>query len=321
MIICDKKLNILLLGGAKRVSMARMLLDAARAMGFECNIFSYELEPEVPIALVGKVIVGMRWNDEALLDHLHATVRKYDINIMIPFVDKAVVVAARYRSRFSDIWAPVGSASVSESMFDKIEADRIFRSLDLPVPDAYMRGRPEFPIIAKPRYGSASKGIEIITTPKKFRDYLTEPRTHLLQSYIEHREEYTVDCYVAMNGAIKVVSPRRRLEVSGGEVTSTVTVDYPEMVALTRRLIDGVGLRGAVTVQFLKDLTTGRLYIMEVNPRLGGGAVCTVHAGGNIPAYMLAEATGTDLEADPPLRPSTFITRYPQEVVFYDTAR
>lgn len=321
MIICDKTLNILLLGGAKRVSIARMLIDAARSMGFECNIFSYELEPEVPVALVGKVIVGMRWNDEALLDHLHATVMKYEINMMIPFVDKAVVVAARYRSTFSDVWAPVGSAAVSESMFDKIEADRIFRSLNLPVPDVYMRGRPVFPIIAKPRHGSASKGIEIINTPAKFREYLAEPRTHLLQSYIEHREEYTVDCYVAMDGEVKIVSPRRRVEVAGGEVTSTVTVDYPEMTALTRKLISGVGLRGAVTVQFLKDLTDGRLYVMEVNPRLGGGAVCTVHAGGNIPAYMIAEATGTSLKADPPLEPATFITRYPQEVVFYDTAR
>ena len=39
--------NILMLGGAKRVSMARMLKDAGSRMGLDVELFSYELTPEV----------------------------------------------------------------------------------------------------------------------------------------------------------------------------------------------------------------------------------------------------------------------------------
>lgn len=42
--------NILFLGGAKRVSMARMFQASGERLGLDVNIFSYELSPEAPIA-------------------------------------------------------------------------------------------------------------------------------------------------------------------------------------------------------------------------------------------------------------------------------
>ena len=319
MIICGDKFNILMLGGAKRVSMGRMFIDAAHRLGRSCSLFSYELDCHVPVASIGKVIKGKRWSDPQLMEHLHRTVVENEINVMVPFVDDAVEVAAAYRHRYNDVWAPVGDESVAAAMFDKIEADKLFRKFGVPLPDAdTMRGRPVFPMIAKPRRGSASKGIEIITSPREYHKYTAQPPTHLLQRYIADREEYTVDCYVSQAGEIKVVSPRRRLDVSGGEVTSTVTVDIPALVGLSCSVIEGVGLRGAVTVQFLRDMEKGGFYLMEVNPRLGGGAVCSVHAGADIPLLMLSESIGVDMPPIEDVKAGTLITRYPQEVVFYE---
>ena len=39
-----KCIRILFLGGAKRVSMARMFKSAARRLGYEAEIFSYETD-------------------------------------------------------------------------------------------------------------------------------------------------------------------------------------------------------------------------------------------------------------------------------------
>ena len=57
-----RNINILFLGGAKRVSFGRKLIEAGRELDMDVRIYSYELEPEVPVALVGGVIIGRKWN-------------------------------------------------------------------------------------------------------------------------------------------------------------------------------------------------------------------------------------------------------------------
>ena len=82
------KLNILFLGGAKRVSMASKFIEAGRRAGFETVIYGYELSRRCALASVAEEIVeGRRWSDPALLDDLHEVVTSRNISIMIPFVD------------------------------------------------------------------------------------------------------------------------------------------------------------------------------------------------------------------------------------------
>ena len=53
----NDKLNVLFLGGAKRVSLAEHLIDTARRKGLDVEVYSYELDEFVPIASVGTVLV------------------------------------------------------------------------------------------------------------------------------------------------------------------------------------------------------------------------------------------------------------------------
>ena len=73
-------INILFLGGAKRVSLAEHFQISGKKMGFNVNIFSYELQKECPIAAVGKVIIGKRWKDKALAEDMKNVVSKNHIN-------------------------------------------------------------------------------------------------------------------------------------------------------------------------------------------------------------------------------------------------
>ncbi len=70
----SRSVNILFLGGAKRVSIGRMFIDAGRRMGFEVKLFSYELESHVPVSVIAEIIIGLRWRDPNLLKHMHDTV-------------------------------------------------------------------------------------------------------------------------------------------------------------------------------------------------------------------------------------------------------
>ncbi|MCM1518944.1 MAG: ATP-grasp domain-containing protein [Pseudoflavonifractor sp.] len=313
----NRPVNILMLGGAKRVSMGRMLVDAGRRMGREVNLVSYELEEHVPISLIATIVIGQRWGDSDIMDHLHQTVLEHDINVMIPFVDGAVAIAAAYRDTYGGIWAPVGDRHVSELMFDKIQADQEFRAVGIPVPQSYVKGRPAFPLIAKPRFGSASKGIQVITGPRQFKNIVSGDDMYIIQEYIANRREYTVDCFVSDDGRIICAVPRIRLEVIGGEVSRTMTVRDSRLEKLSATVLERLGLRGAVTLQFIEDLNDGRLLLMEINPRLGGGAVCAVHAGADIPAYIIRSAIGERVSTCTSWEDGTEIVRYQQEVAFH----
>ena len=315
----DHSVNILFLGGAKRVSMARKFIASAERRGIKLNLYSYELHAEVPVAELAKVIVGRKFNAPDVVEHIHAIVELYSIDLLIPFVDPAIGVAARYVERYSNASAPVVGSAMADTLFDKIDSARAFEDAGLPIPSTYRSGRPRFPLIAKPRYGTYSRGIEIIETINDFRRIIARRDEFLLQDYIADRDEYTVDCYVAADGRVMCVSPRRRLEVLGGEVVRTETIDSPELVAASEEAITRLGLRGALTIQFLAPKASPQfLMLMEINPRLGGGAVCTVHAGGDIPGFILDELLGRPMIPSVGIKPGTLICRYFQEVAFFN---
>lgn len=308
----DKSIGVLMLGGAKRVSMARHFHDAAAMLGLELRLYSYELSAMVPIARTATIIEGLRWNDSEIVGDLHRVVTEYDIDVMIPFVDGAVEIVARYP--FADCYAPVCSPALATMMFDKVVAAELFARERIAIPRTYTRGAPQFPLIAKPRRGSASQGIKIVRSSADFRSI--DPSEYLIQEYIEPRREYTVDCFVDRDGNIITVVPRERLEVAGGEVTRTVTVQRDDIIDQSRHILDTLHLTGAVTLQFLQDTRTNRLLLMEINPRLGGGAVCAVAAGADLPMFILSEAVGLPLSPCDNWRPGTLISRYMQEVIF-----
>ena len=84
-----KKLNVLFLGGAKRVSLAEHLIKAGKRLNLDVTIFSYELDERVPLASVGTILKGKKWSDADLFSDLHNQINKNDISIVLPFVDPA----------------------------------------------------------------------------------------------------------------------------------------------------------------------------------------------------------------------------------------
>lgn len=309
--------NILFLGGAKRVAMGRLFIEAGRRLGMEVVLFSYELSTEVPVSEVSRVIVGRRWNDPALMEDLHEVVTENRIDIIIPFVDPAVEIAARYCMSDSSVWTPFKDGVLAEHMFDKCKADELFRNIGVPVPRNAGLEKITGEVIAKPRHGSASKGIRVMENDE-YAAMRSRGETdgYIFQEYISDREEYTVDCYVASDGKVICAVPRRRLEVAGGEVVSTVTVADKDIEAISRNVLEGLSLRGAVTIQFLRDRTDGRLMIMELNPRLGGGAVCAVYAGADIPAFILTDWRDGKVQVCDDWQAGVKMCRYFEDVVF-----
>lgn len=308
--------TILMLGGAKRVSLARLFVETGKRMGREVRILSSETLLTVPIACVGTVIEGRRWRDPDILEHLGEVIRREKVDIVLPFVDGAIEVCSRLKALHPDVFIPVSDYGVAHAMFDKTAAAELFAAKGIAIPATYAVGSCRFPAIMKPREGSASKGIAVVHNGKELAA-VAHPENYLIQEYIADREEYTVDCYVsAISGKVLCTVPRLRISTSGGEVDRTQTCRIPQLISESERILGLLSLSGPVTLQFLHDKPTGRYLLMEINPRLGGGVVCSIRAGADIAEMILTEAEGTEARRADDWRDGALMARYFSEVMF-----
>ena len=311
-----KTIKIMMLGGARRVSMAEQLKRSAERMGCDVKIFSYELIAEVPIAVCAEVIVGLRWSDPDVVDDICRICRENEINILLPFVDGAIEVAARCKDRIPETFVPVPESGLAEIMFDKMEAAKVFKEAGIPIPATYTAINAEMPAIAKPRHGSASRGIQIFNNIDDLM-HLENLQDYLVQEYIEHNKEYTIDCYISQQDEILVTVPRLRLEIMGGEVTRTITMRRPDLIEKARHVLSKFNFHGPVTLQFLEDSDSGRIMLMEINPRLGGGVICSIFAGAPITDYIIRESLGLDVTPADDWISGTLMARYQKEAIFF----
>lgn len=311
------KLTLLMLGGARRVSMAELLKRSGERIGYDIRIVSYELDLQVPIASVGKVVKGLKWDNPDVVDDILRVVIEHEAKIILPFIDGSISVAARCKEKMPDLFVPVSDPETSILMFDKKLAAKAFEEAGIPIPTTYKIIDAEMPVIAKPRFGSASKGIQVFDDIEDLM-HLKDISEYLLQQYIENKREYTVDCYVSQEGETLVSVPRERLEIMGGEVTRTITRRLPELEKMSRDIIRIFDLKGPVTLQFLFDISRNRFLLMEVNPRLGGGVICSIYAGAPIPDYILSEALGIPVRPCDDWAENTLMARYQKETIFFN---
>lgn len=313
----DQQLTILLLGGARRVSLAELLKRSGQRIGYKIRLVSYDLTEEVPISLEAKVIKGLKWSDPGVVDDIERVVKDYDVDVILPFVNGAIEIASICRDRMKDVFVPVTDFDIASKLFDKCEAAKTFKEAGLPIPRTYSVLNAEIPAIAKPRKGGSSRGIHIFRNMEDLM-HLQDLQNYLLQEYMEHAKEYTVDCYIDHYGKILVTVPRERIEIMGGESTRTLTCRNEMLEKLSREVIEKFKLRGPVNIQFLHDLDTDRYLLMEVNPRLGGGVICSIYAGAPITDYIIKEALGVELSPCTDWAAGTLMARYFKEAIFYE---
>jgi carbamoyl-phosphate synthase large subunit len=268
-----KTIRVLFVGGGKRFSAAEKLIEAGRDLGLSVEIYAYEIGQEVPIADVATAIKGIRFSDENVVSDLADNIKKYSIDIALPYHDQAIGLLASLRDQ---VFVPTCDPSLVKVFGSKIQSAQFFRRKALLTPARAIK----VPAIAKPELGSASKGLLRFFEQESLDDFLTDPRS---QNY-ELQElwsgpEYSVDGYIALNSTFSHFAVRERLETLGGEVVRSRTVDMPEIDAVCQRMVEIPGVRGAITIQFIVDNKSGRCGLMEVNARYGGGMLTSLGAG------------------------------------------
>ena len=169
-----------------------------------------------------------------------------------------------------------------------------------------------WPLLAKPRHGSSSRGIQVVHRRDELRP-LAAVEPYVVQEMLRGRE-YTVNLFFDERDQLRCAIPHERLRVRAGEVEKAVTVRDPVLCGMARDL--GAALDepfGAMCFQAIVD-GEGRASLFEINARFGGGYPLAHQAGATFTRWLLEQAVDLPRSAHDDWKPGVVMLRFDDAV-------
>jgi carbamoyl-phosphate synthase large subunit len=258
-------------------------------------------------------------SDPSYVDVLVKLCRLHAVGLLFPLNDLELPIIARARERFRAVGTiPVVSGpEVVDLCFDKLATFERLDAMGVPVPrtwaslaevrGALERGEAAFPLVVKPRWGTASIGIVHAESMEELdlawrlghlalgRSALAgasaaDPARALLVQERLGGQEHGLDVVNDLDGRHVTTFVKRKLAMRAGETDRAVTVSHAGLAALGQRLGEELRHVGNLDVDVFAD--GERLAVLELNPRFGGGYPFSHVAGANLPAALVAWARG-----------------------------
>ena len=293
--------NILVtgVGGPAGINTARLLKQENGVHVVGCDID----ENSTGKFFVDIFLICPRASDGPLYEKwIRETVEKYTIDVLIPTVHDELPVL----STFCDDLPCEVIISKSDviSLGDDKKLTYEWAAIHLPHniirnvllsewTEAWSSDNEQF---IKPRKGRGARGCKVVT-----KDELVWLKAHTkdTDSYIVMENmpgtEWTVDAYVGRDGALVYAVARERMGLAGGISIKGRTVQNKAVLDATKTMLDALQCRGPVCIQWKED-REGTPRLIEINPRLSGGLLISVHAGVNPISNILKEHKGEKLE-------------------------
>jgi carbamoyl-phosphate synthase large subunit len=235
--------------------------------------------------------------------------RRRKIDLLIPLIDSELILIAAARDRFAELGctALISSESAVRTCRDKLLTFAALKRAGIDTPmtwswaEAAKRKRHRLPYFLKPRCGSAAMGNYVVGSASELQTFGRRVHDAIVQEFVEGAE-HTLDVYTGLDGKPRCVVPRKRLEVRTGEVSKGLIVKDAAIMAVGRSVAEMLGeCRGVITVQCIVT-PDKRIRVIEINPRFGGGAPLSIHAGADFPKWILMEL----VERRPRINPTGF---------------
>lgn len=284
----------------RRVELLRAFRRAGERLKVDLRVHGADARKLSPaMHLVDKAHVVPKIASGEYIDALLAIVKKHKIRLVVPLIDTELTMLAEAVDRFQELGCVVlvSSAEAVRICRDKIRTYETLTDGGIDTPrtwtweDALRVENHKFPLYMKPRAGSAGMGNFVINNEDELRTLGHRVPEPIVQEFVEG-VEHTLDVYTGFDGLPRCVVPRRRLEVRSGEVSKAVVVKDDKLMRTGVQVAKALGdCRGVVTVQCIVN-PAGRIRVIEMNPRFGGGVPLAIQAGADFPRWILAEFMG-----------------------------
>ncbi len=290
--------NVLISSAGRRVTLLQLFRGALEDLGLDGRVLAIDCSrtsPAFHVADRGFQVPPLVHPE--FVDTVLELCRSEHVRLLIPTIDPELPVYSANRHAFAAVGTTVAVSSAETAAIcgDKVRTNQWLLKEGFDTVRQWhgpaIREVSRFPVIIKPRFGSASIGVHVATSREELQLALRgvkEPTIEELAAGAEH----TVNLLIGRQGVVLSVVPHRRLEVRAGEVSKGVTTKDPRLLDLACRL--GVSLPGAFgPLNFQCFLENNRApRIIEINARFGGGYPLAHRAGVNFPKWLIEESLG-----------------------------
>lgn len=259
------------------------------------------------------------------IDVLKSIVAEHNIQAIISLNDLELPIISQAKDELEALGAKVivADEKAIKIAFDKWETVRFLEAHGLKSPktfidlnqakEALVQGGLSFPLVIKPRWGSASIGIVF---PENMRElelayelqHIQLKRTILAEASkedVDHAiliqekipgKEYGLDVLNDFDGNYVGTFAREKLQMRSGETDKAISVVHPELEKIGR--IIGENLKHIGNLDADAFEYNGEFYVLELNPRFGGGYPFSHEAGMNTAAVYIEWLKGNRNVAD-----------------------
>jgi carbamoyl-phosphate synthase large subunit len=242
---------------------------------------------------------------EEYLPTLIKLCREQEVQALLSFYDPDIHVLSGHLNEFRDIGiVPViPNARVADICFDKyrtylflkengFNAPLTFLTIEQ-VTEALEEGKVSFPFVVKPRYGFGSQNIFQARKFEELEVFFHYASDMLIQDLLAG-EEYDFDICLDLQGEVLSVVLWRKIARRAGETYQAEACVKPDLLDLGYRLGKALGDQGHVgpldVDLFLQE--DNKPFILELNPRFGGGYPVSHLAGADFPHLILRMIRG-----------------------------
>lgn len=304
-------LNILFTCAGRRTYLINYFKEALNGKGL---VFAGDLSPTAP-ALVeaDRAIVFPSIYDSNYIPELKSAIVKYNINAVISLNDLELPLLAKHKLELETTGTKViiSSERVIDLSYDKMKTHNFIESIGLNSPATYTSLETvknalnskelNFPLVIKPRWGSASLGLEFANNMEelelilklqtlKINNLLKEakiPSTFnelIIQEKIPG-QEYGMDIVNDFEGNYVGTFVRKKMNMRSGETDKAVSVIAPMFEECGKQISEKLGHIGNLDCDVFQ--VKDKLFVLELNPRFGGGYPFSHEAGVNTSAMYI----------------------------------
>lgn len=311
-------MNILLTCVGRRHYLANFFVDALAGAG---RVIGVDMVPTAPgLQACNSVHIGPSVFDPDYLGWLQKVIVSESIDMVFSLNDLEIGMLASSRSAIeaetgATLYVPpLETLSICA---DKWATFCFGRDHGLPVPATFLSveaamsavedGQITFPLIVKPRWGSASIGLFQVSRPDDLATAVSNCKAAIAKSCLANfgseddvlvqeflgGAEYGADLLYSKRETFIGFTVKQKIAMRAGETDKAVTVEPSRFKPLVERIAVNLPHRGNLDCDFLEK--DGLIYLLELNPRFGGGYPFTHLAGANHVQMLINDFDGKPL--------------------------
>lgn len=244
-------------------------------------------------------------NPELYIDSLLSLCEKKRVDIVIPVIDPEIPILAKAKEHFAEkgIMVLVSDPEVVEICNSKKMMNRFLLKNGFEVIQTYetiesfeearAKGRIDFPVFIKEDFGSASLGAGVVKSMEELKFHFNDGM--IVQENILG-EEYGVDIFNDWQLRPVRIVIKKKLAMRSGETDKAITVYDDSILDLSIRLGNTLKHFGPLDCDILKK--GEQMFIIDLNPRFGGGYPASHMAGANLLGLLSRLKTKQMIEID-----------------------